>query len=113
MRHAQRGITFIGLVFTAFMVAVVGVVVVQAVPAFLEFNTIVKAANRAASGATVAEVRDLFDKSAQIDGIKSLQGKDLQVSKVNDKVVVEFSYAREIHLAGPVYLLLKYSGRSD
>jgi hypothetical protein len=34
------------------------------------------------------------------------------VSKEGDKVVVSFSYQREIHLAGPGYLTLKYTGRS-
>ncbi len=42
----------------------------------------------------------------------SVSGKDLEVSKEGDKVVVGFSYTKEIHIAGPAYLLLKYSGRS-
>ena len=36
----------------------------------------------------------------------------LVVSKEGDKTVVTFAYTREIHLAGPAYLLLKYDGRS-
>jgi hypothetical protein len=31
---------------------------------------------------------------------------------MNDRIVVKFAYQREIHLAGPAYLTLKYSGRS-
>ncbi|MBW8894207.1 MAG: DUF4845 domain-containing protein, partial [Burkholderiales bacterium] len=30
----------------------------------------------------------------------------------NDKVVIEFAYDKEIDLFGPVYLLIKYRGRS-
>ena len=30
----------------------------------------------------------------------------------NDVVVVSFAYEREIHLAGPAYLTLKYEGKS-
>ena len=54
----------------------------------------------------------IFDKAAAIDDIKSISGKDLDVTKEGDKVVVKFAYQREIHLVGPAYLLLKYSGQS-
>jgi hypothetical protein len=39
----------------------------------------------------------------------SVQGKDLEVTKEGDKIVVKFAYQREIHLAGPGYLTLKYA----
>jgi hypothetical protein len=71
-----------------------------------------KAVNKASSGSTVAEIRSTFDKAAQIDDITSITGKDLEVGKEGDAVVVSFSYTREIHIGGPAYLLLKYSGRS-
>jgi len=34
------------------------------------------------------------------------------VTKVGDKVVVGFAYQREIHLAGPAWLTLKYEGQT-
>ena len=37
-------------------------------------------------------------------------GKDLDVTKEGDKNVVRFSYNKEIHLAGPAYLVMKYVG---
>ena len=36
----------------------------------------------------------------------------VQVTKVNDKVVVNFAYDKEIPIVQPVYLLLKYQGQS-
>ena len=71
-----------------------------------------KAANKAAMGSTVPEVRNLFDKQSAVDDFKSVTGKDLEVTKEGDKIVVSFAYQREIHLAGPAYLVLKYAGRS-
>jgi hypothetical protein len=41
-----------------------------------------------------------------------VSGKDLEVTKEGDKVVISFAYQREIHLTGPAYLTLKYTGRS-
>jgi hypothetical protein len=58
------------------------------------------------------EVRTIFDKAAQIDDIKSIAGKDLEVTKDGDKIVVAFAYTKEIHMAGPAFLLLKYNGKS-
>ena len=108
-RSRQHGLSFIGLVFLiAIVVAVVGVGA-QSVPVFLEYQAIAKAANKAAAeGSTVAEVKASFDRAAAIDDIKSVSGNDLQVTKVNDKVVVGYEYSREIPLVGPAYLVYRF-----
>ena len=63
--------------------------------------------------ATVPEVRAAFDKQKSIEyAISEISGKDLDVTKVNDKLVIAFSYDKEIPLGGPVYLLIRYEGRS-
>lgn len=111
MKSGQRGITFLGLLFVGGLLAVTGVVIAQVVPTLIELQAIHKAARKAAQeGTTVPDVRAIFDKAAQIDDIKSIQGKDLQVTKIGDKIVVSFAYEREIHLAGPAWLTLKYEG---
>lgn len=108
----QRGISFIGLLFVAIVVACVGVVAAQVVPTLIEYQAIDKAANKAKEGTTVPEVRAIFDRARAIDDFKSISGKDLEVQKVGDKVVVSYAYDKEIHLFGPVWLLLKYKGQS-
>lgn len=108
----QRGISFLGLLFVGGVLAVLGVVGAQVFPTFVEYQAVLKAANKATDGSTVADVRRLFDNAANIDNISSIKGSDLDISKDGDKVVVAFAYQREIHLAGPAYLTLKYNGRS-
>jgi Domain of unknown function (DUF4845) len=67
----------------------------------------------AAAPATVGDARAAFDRQKQIEySITSIAGKDLEVTKENDRVVIAFAYEKEIPIAGPVYLLLKYQGRS-
>lgn len=111
LKSGQRGITFIGLLFIGGILAVSGVILAQVVPTVIELQAIHKAAKKAASeGGTVADVKAVFDKAATIDDIKSISGKDLNVTKNGDKVVVSFAYEREIHLAGPAWLTLKYEG---
>lgn len=111
-RSRQRGISFLGLLVVGGILAVTGVIAAQIVPTAIEYQAIAKAANKAREGNSVAEVRSIFDKAAAVDNINSITGRDLEVTKEGDKIVVSFAYQREIHLAGPGYLTLKYAGRS-
>ena len=112
LKQRQRGLTFFGLLFVGVLLAFAGVTLAQVVPTYIEYMAIQKAVLKSSSGTTVAEVRTTFDKAAQIDDITSISGKDLEVSKQADKVVVSFAYTREIHLMGPAYLVMKYEGSS-
>ncbi|MDB5826879.1 MAG: hypothetical protein JWQ73_1099 [Variovorax sp.] len=107
----QRGISFIGLLFVAIVLACVGVVVAQVIPTLIEYQAIDKAANKAKEGATVPEVRSIFDRAQAIDDFK-LSGKDLDVKKDGDKVIVSYANEREIPLFGPAVLLMRYKGQS-
>ena len=108
----QRGVSFLGLLVVGGFLAMAGVIAAQVFPTFLEYQAIGKAAKKASLGSTVPEVRSLFDKQSAVDDFKSVTGKDLEVTKEGDKIVVSFAYQREIHLAGPAYLVLKYAGNS-
>lgn len=112
MKSSQRGVSFIGILFIGGVLAFTGVIAAQVFPTLVEFQAVTKAAAKAAAGSTVPEVRSIFDKAAQIDDIKSITGKDLDVTKVGDKTVVGFAYNKEIHIGGPAFLLLKYTGSS-
>ncbi len=112
-KSRQRGISFLGLIFVGGTLACIGVVGAQVAPTYFEYMAVQKAVNKAKGGGSVVEVRNAFDKAAQIDDISSVKGKDLEVGKEGDKVVVKFAYSREIHLAGPAWLTLKYAGRSN
>ncbi len=112
-RARQRGISFLGLLFVGGVLAVVGVVAAQVFPTFIEYQAVVKAAKKASNGSTVPEVRTLFERAAEVDNITSMKAKDLEITKDGETIVVKFAYQREIHLAGPAYLTLKYAGQSN
>ncbi len=112
MKSSQRGVSFLGLLIVGGLLAFVGVIGAQVFPTVVENLAVEKAVNKAKEGSTVSEVRLIFDKASQVDDIKSINGKDLEISKEGDKVVVSYGYNKEIHLAGPAFLLIKYSGRS-
>jgi len=111
----QRGVTLFGLLFWAIVVGAVALLSLRVLPTVNEFLTIRRAVEKiAASGAsTVPEIRNAFDRQKEIEySITSISGKDLQITKENEKVVIKFAYNKEIELGGPAYLLLKYEGSS-
>ena len=61
----------------------------------------------------MADVKAGFNRSAQIDDIKSITGEDLEVTKIHDRVVVGFEYSREIHLVGPAYLTYRFKKQTQ
>jgi Tfp pilus assembly major pilin PilA len=111
-KSRQDGISFVGLLFVVGVLASLGVLAAQAFPTVVEYHAVRKAVQKASTGNTVPEVRQIFAKAAQIDDITAINEKDLDVSKNGDKVVVKFAYNKEIHMFGPAFLLLKYSGES-
>ncbi len=114
-KRAQRGITLFGLLFWAIIIGMVSLVAIKIVPTSIEYFTIMKAINKVSgdtSATTVPQIRAAFDKQREIDDFKSITGKDLTITKENEQVVVGFAYDSEIELFKPVYLLVKYEGRS-
>ena len=114
-RRAQRGVTMIGLIFWAMAVGFIAYVAIRTLPTVNEYMTIQSAVDKIAAAApsTVAEIRTAFDRQREIEySIQSITGKDLEITKENDKVVIAFSYEKEVPIGGPVYILLKYQGRS-
>jgi hypothetical protein len=111
-KSRQLGMSFVGLLFVVGILACLAILGAQAFPTVLEYQAILKATQKASEGNTVGEVRQIFDRAGAIDDIKSITGRDLDVSKNGDKVVVKFAYQREIHMFGPAFLLLKYAGQS-
>jgi len=111
----QRGVTLFGLLFWAIVVGFSALVIMRVLPTMNEYFTIQKAVNKIAQerATTVPEIRNAFERQKQIEySIQSIGGKDLSITKENDKVVIAFAYDKEIELMKPVYLLIKYEGRS-
>lgn len=111
----QRGVTLFGLMFWAILIGITALVVMRVLPTVNEYYTIQRAVDKIAKegGTTVPEIRAAFEKQKQIEySISSIGAKDLQITKENEQVVVSFAYDKEIELMAPVYLLIKYEGRS-
>lgn len=112
----QRGLTMIGLLLWAIVIAMVAVVVLRTVPAVVEFTTIRKMVRNVANsgGNSVPEIRNAFEKQLQADyGVDAIKPGDLQITKdANDQIIIHFKYDKEVELFGPVSLLFHFSGSS-
>jgi hypothetical protein len=104
-----------GLIFWALLIGFGAYLLVRALPTVNEYLTIKRAVEQIAKAqpATVAEARLAFEKQKDLEySISSISAKDLLVTKENDQVVIGFAYDKLIPIYGPVYLLIKYEGRS-
>lgn len=111
----QTGITLFGLLFWAIVIGFTALIAMRVLPTLNEYFTIQRAVEKIAKegGTTVPEIRAAFEKQKTIEySIQSISGSDLEITKENEKIVVKFAYDKEIELAPPVYLLIKYEGRS-
>jgi hypothetical protein len=111
-KSRQRGISIVTLIFILAVLGGVGAIAMKALPSFLEYQAVIKAVNAAKSENTVAGVRNIFNRRAEVDNITSITGNDLEITKQGDQTVVGFSYQKEFHMFGPAWLLLKYEGQS-
>jgi hypothetical protein len=117
--HKQRGITFIGLVLmiaAGLMVVVIGM---KLTPAYLEYfnvkNAITKIGNDAGfADMSKKDIADAFDRSATIDSIEVVQGRDLEVTKDDSgKQVVSIEYQKVVPLVANISALLDFSASTN
>ena len=112
IKSKQAGLGYLGMLVVGIMLACSGVVLAQVFPTLLEFQAVSKAVHKASLVDSEDEARRVFERAAAIDDIHSIQAKDLDIRKLSGKLKIEFAYEREIHLAGPAWLTLKYEGQS-
>ena len=93
----QRGVALSGLIFWGIVITLAAVLGMKVAPTTIEYYKILKSAKGtvAKSGpeSTVAEVRNTFDKFAEIDML-NFSAKELDISKENGKIVIDGSAER-------------------
>jgi Domain of unknown function (DUF4845) len=111
----QRGVSMLGLLFWAVLIGFVAYVGMRVLPTLNEYSTIKRLVERvaAAAPASVPEARNSYDKLKEVEfSVQSVEGKDLEITKEGEKVVIKFAYTKEIPLVGPTSLLIRYAGQT-
>ncbi|GIK25610.1 MAG: DUF4845 domain-containing protein [Rhodocyclaceae bacterium] len=115
MIKQQRGLSLIGLIIVSVVLIGVAVVGMKVVPSVIEYYTVMKHIKTIANSgaATVAEVRNAYDRQASVDETPSIAGADLEVTKEGSQLVISFEYVKKIPIAGNVSILIDYAGSSS
>jgi hypothetical protein len=107
---SQAGVSLSGLIFVLVVLGVLASFALRVLPSYSEYSHAKKAiAHAKAAGHTPAEIRTSFDKQADIDDIKTISGKDLEISRQGEGFDVAFAYEKKVPVAGPVSILIDYA----
>jgi len=109
----QRGVALSGLLLWGIVLSIGALFGMKVVPTYIEYQKIVKDAKatvaQVGGDASVSDVRRAFDKFAEIDML-DFKSSELDISKRNGQVVIEFAYERRIPLFANVSLVIDYQG---
>lgn len=107
----QRGLSLISLIFVGVIVVLLLAIGMKVVPALAEYLAVERAVQKAAQeGQTVRDIRAAFDRYCTIDDIKSITGKDLDVTKDADRIVVSYAYSYSVPVLDNVRIVIDFSG---
>jgi Tfp pilus assembly major pilin PilA len=112
----QRGITLIGMVVVCIVIVLIAIGGLKIAPAYIEYWKVKKAITGIAqtnSKGTVQDVRIAFDRRAAIDDIDVIAGRDLEVTKEGNDIVISFAYPRRISLFGNVSVVFEFAASSN
>ena len=114
----QRGLGFFGLVLVAAGIIFVAIVGMKLVPPYIHsaqiaqiFRTMVN--DPAMHDASIKEIKDSYDKRANIDYITDITSEDIDIIKVGGRLSISASYSVKIPLAGNITLLLEFNPSSS
>jgi hypothetical protein len=111
-RAGQRGLTIIGFLLVAGVVAIFVVVGARTVPAYIEWYSIQKAVEKslreAKDPSVVTDVRKAFDKFIATDYIESVQANELDLTRQGNEITATVAWTRKLPLVANVSLYLEF-----
>lgn len=118
MRHQapskQAGVSLTGLILVLAVIGVIAVFALKLLPTWFEYSAIKEAIVRAKeAGGTPREIQVAFDKSAGINNVTAISGRDLTITRDGGETEVSFAYEKRVPLVGNVSLVIDYAGTTD
>ena len=96
----QRGVSLMGAIFWMVLIAVVGVSAAKLMPAYIDYFAVKKIfaamEKNGETKGTVVAIRDAFDRRNQIDGVRALNGRDLEISKAGGETVITAAWSQKV-----------------
>lgn len=117
MPATQNGLSFVGFIFAAILVVLVGISALKLIPAYVQ-NAQIKtifvaiANDPGMQGADIPAIRVAFDKRASIDNVNAIKAEDIKIVNVGNKLVLSADYFVMLPLVGNVSLYLEFNPTS-
>lgn len=117
MPARQRGLTFSGFMFGAFILVFASISGLKLVPAYMEDAKIKNlfvaiATDPEMQRATPRDIRMSFVKRASIDNITAVKADDIEIATGNGRLELSASYAVKVPLVANASLLLEFNPSS-
>ncbi|MDB5796662.1 MAG: hypothetical protein JWP36_564 [Paucimonas sp.] len=108
-KSSQAGLSLSGLIQVLVIVGILAAFGLRILPSVIEyFDAKHSLAQAKADARSAADIRESFDKRAEVSGIESVKGKDLTITRNGDNWDAGFAYERRFSIAGPVSLVILY-----
>lgn len=109
--NQQRGLSLIGFIFLAVIVAFVMFTAFRCVPAWTEYFSLKKVLQATANEFTVdaqgPAIRESFNKRAYIDALQ-VKGNDLEIRKDAGRISLSVEYQQKVPIAGNASILFDF-----
>jgi len=113
----QRGLSFGGFVFGAFLLVLLSIIGLKLIPAFIQnaqiktvFGEIVRDPNM--EKASPREIRNSFERRASIDAITVIKSEDIDIASDGGHLELSANYSVKIPLFGNASILLEFNPSS-
>jgi len=112
MRHRQRGITFIGVLFMLALVGLPVFAIIKLVPVYLNYMAVsrnMESLRTEFKGTPdLGGIRRSLDRHWNIDDVTTLQTKDIEITKDEGVVIVHAAYDDKVSYLGNISLVVSF-----
>ena len=112
--NKQQGVSLTGLILVLMVLGLFALLAIKIVPSYLEFRAVRDGIARAkTAGGSVSDMREAFDKSAGVNNVDAIRGRDLVISSESGSPQISFAYEKRIPLTERATLVIDYDGTTD
>jgi hypothetical protein len=117
MPKQQRGMSFGGFIFGAFVLVLVAIFGFRLIPAYVQdaqINSIFREISNAPDmqKATPHDIKNSFDRRASVDAITAIHANDIDISDDGGRPVLSASYSVRIPVIANISLIIEFNPSS-
>lgn len=113
MRSTQRGITLTGAIVGMLVIAAVVLFAAKLLPSYLDYFSVQKLLKAMETTGdtkgTVKEIRNSFDRRNSIEGVQTVKGDDLEISKEGGETIVAVNWSVKVPIISNFSACLDFS----